>query len=37
VHLAAGAADARAAAARADTATGRFEVPARTAVVFVVH
>ena len=37
VHLAAGAADARAAAARADPATGRFEVPARTAVVFVVH
>jgi pullulanase-type alpha-1,6-glucosidase len=35
VHTAAGAADQRARAARYDSATGRFTVPARTAVVFV--
>jgi pullulanase/glycogen debranching enzyme len=35
VHAAAGAVDTRAAAARFDSATGRFTVPARTAVVFV--
>jgi pullulanase/glycogen debranching enzyme len=35
VHLAGEAADLRARQARYDTATGRFEVPARTAVVFV--
>ena len=36
VHLAAGAADTRAAQATYDTATGTFSIPARTAVVFVV-
>ena len=36
VHLAAGAADARAAQATYDSATGTFSIPARTAVVFVV-
>ena len=35
VHTAPGAADARAAQASFDSATGRFDVPARTAVVFV--
>jgi pullulanase-type alpha-1,6-glucosidase len=35
VHLAKGAADKRAAMARYDTATGRFTIPPRTAVVFV--
>ena len=37
VQAAQAAADARAKAASVDRATGRFEVPARTAVVFVVH
>jgi len=37
VHLAAGAADPRAAQASYDSATGTFTIPARTAVVFVVH
>ena len=36
VHLAAGAADTRAAQATYDSATGTFSIPARTAVVFVV-
>ena len=37
VHRAVGAADARAATAAVDTASGRFTLPARTAVVFVVE
>jgi hypothetical protein len=37
VHAAASAADKRAAAATLDAATGRLQVPARTAVVFVVN